>query len=394
VIQVLLMSNPVCTCGRRLYPPPVIFGNHGVGVRTRAKGKYPLTVGSRNPYVDYRLGGIPRYYLTPRADIDMRVPDEILKCVVFIGREHGFTTKYIGTAFFILLQEKEGQHTFRFPYLVTANHVANAVDGAPFKIRANKRTGEVAEIEANESGEVKWYRHELGDSVDVAVFPWRMPSREFDLLAINTSIFFTPAIAEELHIGAGDEVLVTGLFKKVTGKAKNLPIVRIGTLAMAPDERIVPTKLGDIHAYLIELKSLGGISGSPVFIRQTCDIAHGIHKWGTNENTVVQAYTNVVHLLGLVHGHWSIDPQEIDSPEVKHVDDGINIGIAIVVPATQILEVLHTEELIEMRRKIKEEELAKHKGSTMDSAAKTDFTKSDFERALKKATRKVEPKKE
>jgi hypothetical protein len=356
-------------------------------------GNYPLTVGKDKPYVDYRLGGVARYSLTPRKDIDMHVPEEVLKCVVFIGREYGVSVKYIGTGFLVLLVETEGQHTFRFPYLVTANHVADAIDGAPFKIRVNNKSGEAVEIAANESGDVKWYRHPRGKEVDVAVCEWKMPAKAFDTLAVESTIFLTRELAEKTHIGVGDEVLITGLFSKITGKSKNVPIVRIGNLAMAPDEAIVPTALGNIEAYIIEAKSLGGISGSPVFIRQTADLVKAFHKWGTNEFVTIQAFTDVFHLLGLVHGHWKIDPAELNDPQVVHVDEGINVGLAIVVPASQILETLHHGELINMRRKAKDKALAEYQGSTMDSAAKPAFTKEDFDNALKKASRKVEPKK-
>jgi hypothetical protein len=355
-------------------------------------GKYPLTVGKDNPYVDYRLGGVARYSLTPRKDIDMRVPEEVLKCVVFIGREYGVSVKYIGTGFLVLLVETEGIHTFRFPYLVTANHVADAIDGAPFKIRVNNKSGEAVEVAANESGDVKWYRHPNGKEVDVAVCRWEMPAKLFDTLAVESGIFLTRELAEKHHIGVGDEVLITGLFSKITGKSKNIPIVRIGTLAMTPNEPIVPTALGNIEAYVIEVKSIGGISGSPVFIRQTVDIP-GLFRWGTNIPATAQAYSDAFHLLGLVHGHWKIDLAEINNPDVEHDDEGINIGLAIVVPASQILEVLDHGELIKMRRETKDKAIAKHQGSTMDSAAKPTFTKGNFEDALKKASRKIEPKK-
>jgi len=323
----------------------------------------------------------------------MRVPDEVLKCVVFLGREQGFEIKWIGTGFLVMLEEKEGQHTFRFPYLVTANHVADAIDGAPFKIRVNKRSGEAVEISANESGDLKWYRHSLGNKVDVAVCPWQLPSREFDVLAIQTTLFLTNEIAEKNHIGAGDEVLIAGLFSKITGKSKNIPIVRIGNLAMAPSEPIVPTSLGNIEAYVIEAKSLGGISGSPVFIRQTADLKDAFHKWGTNEFVTIQAFTEVLHLLGLAHGHWKIDPAELNAPEVEHDEDGINIGLAIVVPASHILEVIQNKELTAMRREKKDAAIAKHQGATMDSAVKPTISKNEFERALEKASRKVVPNK-
>lgn len=36
--------------------------------------------------VDKRLGGVPQWYIEPREDCNMRVPDEIKQCVVFIAK--------------------------------------------------------------------------------------------------------------------------------------------------------------------------------------------------------------------------------------------------------------------------------------------------------------------
>ena len=49
------------------------------------------------------------------------------------------------------------------------------------------------------------------------------------------------------------------------GDRKNIPVLRIGSIAAKPDEPIA----GVSHqnpAYLIETRSLGGVSGSPVFL--------------------------------------------------------------------------------------------------------------------------------
>jgi hypothetical protein len=230
-----------------------------------------------------------------------------------------------------------------------------------------------------------------------------MRSRDLDLLSIPTGMFLTREIADKTNVGPGDEVSITGLFAKIKGQSKNLPIVRIGNLAMVPHGPVVPSGVGNIEAYLVEVKSLGGISGSPVFIRQTVDIP-GLFLWGTNTPATAQAYSNVIRLLGLAHGHWNIDLEEIDSPMIEHVKEGFNVGLAIVVPAAHILEVLHNGELTAMRRELKDKELAKHKGATMDS----DFTASlqvtkkgaeipiptegQFFSDLEKASRKIDPK--
>jgi hypothetical protein len=361
--------------------------------KCQGQGNYPLTVGKENPYVDYRLGGIARYFFPPREDIDMRVPDEILKCVVFLGVDHGAETKYVGTAFFVQMEEKENEGTFRFTYLITANHVAEALEGVPFKIRVNTKAGDFKEIQANESGNLKWYQHRLGKIVDVAACSWEFPSRDLDALAFGTNVFLTDDKPESKLIGVGDEVLITGLFTLVTGKSRNIPIVRIGNLSMSPREAIVPTKLGDIEAYIIEARSIGGLSGSPVFIRQTIDL-HGAFKWGTNIPSTLHTYSNAIHFLGLVHGHWDIEAAKINDPTIEPQEEGINMGLAIVVPASQILELLNGRELSALRQQTKDKARSKRHVSTMDSAAtEKAFTKDDFEHALKKASRKITPAK-
>jgi hypothetical protein len=59
------------------------------------------------------------------------------------------------------------------------------------------------------------------------------------------------------------------------------------------------------------------------------------------------------HLLGLVHGHWNIRPEDKNSVVIVPDNESphrVNLGIGIVVPASKILEVINHPELIEMRR--------------------------------------------
>ncbi len=77
------------------------------------------------------------------------------------------------------------------------------------------------------------------------------------------SLFATDEIIKDQNIGLGDEVFITGLFGYVAGSQKNIPIVRVGNIAMMPDEK-VPTEGEPMEAYLIEARSMGGLSGSPV----------------------------------------------------------------------------------------------------------------------------------
>lgn len=283
--------------------------------------------------VDTRLGNTVQWYLSPREDIDMRVPDEIRKCVVFVGLPFAFPVgqerlRFKGTAFFVSIQSESLQGIW-YVYLVTAKHVATELEGKRFLVRINTKDGR-SKLIVGEG--VRWWYHPTDDLVDVAVIPYAPPVEEFDYRTIPVNMFLTDDIIRQKSIGTGDEVFITGLFAHLSGMARNLPVVRMGNIAMMPEE-LVPTSLGDIEAYLIEARSIGGLSGSPAFVRETVGLGLGSF-----------------YLLGLMHGHWDI-PIDTKS-DIEDIDSiaPINVGIAIVIPAKKILEVLNQPSLIEVRR--------------------------------------------
>jgi hypothetical protein len=68
------------------------------------------------------------------------------------------------------------------------------------------------------------------------------------------------------------------------------------------------------------------------------------------------------YLLGLMHGHWDIPTR--NKNDLLMTDDlfgKVNMGIAIVVPAKKILEVLNHPELVKMRQQ--HDEVLSTKGS-------------------------------
>ncbi len=74
-------------------------------------------------FTDTRLGGLSRHLPGKTKDWNMRVPDPVTKCVVFLGRNEIPGTpseKWIGTGFFVTVVHAFEAHT----YLVTADHVA------------------------------------------------------------------------------------------------------------------------------------------------------------------------------------------------------------------------------------------------------------------------------
>jgi hypothetical protein len=248
----------------------------------------------------------------------MRVPDEVLMCVAYLGLP---TTDAEGrpamqpgaTAFFVNMPSTVEGNTF--VYLVTARHVAEKIQGREFMLRANLRDG--GAFFGQGDAETKWRYHPSDDSVDVAVTSW-VPPESVEYKAVPVSMFLDDNIIRDEQIGPGDEVFATGLFVRLVGRERNLPIVRTGNIAMMPSEP-VPTGLGPMDAYLIEARSLGGLSGSPAFV-------HRVRSF---------------HFLGLMHGHWDVPDRQ----------GAVNMGIAIVVPARKILEVLEQPLLQAARQK-------------------------------------------
>ena len=86
-------------------------------------------------------------------------------------------------------------------------------------------------------------------------------------LIARINVLVDAPVAERNGIGPGDELFAIGLFSLRVGTQRNIPIVRSGILAAMPYDSEPFTKDGHpYHAYLAEMRSIGGLSGSPVFI--------------------------------------------------------------------------------------------------------------------------------
>ena len=311
------------------------------------------------------MGYIPRWCLGSLGDYGVRVPDEVRKCVVFVGLpqsqlDGSVRLELRGTAFFVAVPYKTSPDN-SFVYLVTAKHVAETITGQKFCIRANRIDGSSILAE----GEIaKWWYHPTEENVDVAVFPWAPPRDLIDYRTVQTPIFLTKDIIKEKNIGVGDEVFIAGLFAHHFGRDSNVPIIRIGNIAMMPNDP-VETKYGPMEAHLIEARSIGGVSGSPVFARETQLVNLGQGLSGPGPLLGLGGF----YLLGLMHGHWDFPLGSISDDAALDMSgqSSVNMGIAIVVPAGKILEVLDHPELVELRER-QEQESAEKSSPVQDTA--------------------------
>jgi hypothetical protein len=306
-------------------------------------------------YVERRLGNSVICYLSPRSDANMRVPDEVRQCVVFVGLpihqpDGQEALSFKGTAFFVTIPSAVISGT-SYIYLVTAKHVAITLEGKPFLVRVNTIDGG-SELIRGEG--VKWWHHPIDSSVDVAVISWA-PPQQVEYKSIPDTMFLSDEIIQSKSIGTGDEVFITGLFAHLAGSSRNQPIVRMGNIAMMPGEPVVTKEFGNIEAYLIEARSIGGLSGSPAFVRETSQFG-GVGAF---------------YFLGLMHGHWDIPPESKNDQLLMDSDKKgqVNMGIAIVIPAKKVLEVLNQPTLVQVRKQ-NDENWQKQHTPTLDDQVK------------------------
>lgn len=170
---------------------------------------------------------------------------------------------------------------------------------------------------------------------------------------IPDSYLATEAYIREREIGEGDEVFFVGLFSEHHGKQRNHPVVRFGNISLMPYEEIyVELDPGShqntpILAYLIEAKSWGGHSGSPAFVYLPPYRRFGIIEIATPEDRM--------KLLGLIHGHYAISKDVQFLGELRNYGTGyvgVNVGMAMVIPAHHVRELLMREDVVEDRARI------------------------------------------
>ncbi len=150
------------------------------------------------------------------------------------------------------------------------------------------------------------------------------------------------------NIGIGNEVFVTGLFKHHFGGRRNIPIVRVGNIAAMDEEEVWTSEMGRIKAYLIEARSIGGLSGSPVFVY--------LGGFRLGEESIIARGGSLLFLIGLIHGHYDVSESKIDDAEEDHkMPANVNMGIAIVVPWHKILEVFQHPDLVKHHERVSQQ---------------------------------------
>lgn len=304
----------------------------------------------------------------------MQIPDEVRKCVAFIYYDtHDGGQAMAGTAFFVSLPFKDRDDLMHV-LVVTAHHIIANIEryGATDQVylRLNTTSGDTIRA-ISRTGD--WKGHTTDKSVDVAVLSWSPPTDIVDFRAVPMAIALDDEAIAKHGIGPGEDVFITGLFQRHYGSGRNIPIIRVGNLALMQEEKIDDgSPYAPLDAYLIEARSTGGLSGSPVFLHA------GFTRWVKDD--VQHSTSNApFFLLGLIHGHWD----ESDDDQRR-----VNMGIALVVPVEKILEILKQHEFVNWREQ-SEAEWAARNAATLDSVDASTLDSPERTKSLLSGVMKV-----
>jgi hypothetical protein len=277
-------------------------------------------------------------------DARVNLSDKVLKSVAFIGIKKDGRFQPRATAFFV--SYKQEQHSF--DHLVTAEHVIAGLltKGHDIWLRVNLKNGDGGEVRLNDPIAFRFHPNEQ-ERTDVAVCPFTPNAFEDDETGESLTADTVSLVLEETErgflpteefsrqsMGLGAQIAIVGLFRSHYGKNRNVLIVRVGNISALPGEPVFTSYAGYVSAYLVEARSIAGLSGSPVFALP--DPAMVVARV-LDRGTLGQGAA----LLGLMHGHFDIPNLNEDVVADEDAPTrGVHTGIGVVIPVNKILETI------------------------------------------------------
>jgi hypothetical protein len=204
-----------------------------------------------------------------------------------------------------------------------------------------------------------WYPHPDKET-DLAVTPINLDlSSKYQAMTVGYDQLLTREWVREFNVGIGDDLFLVGRFIDHDGVQRNQPTVRFGAIAQMPGNPI-QTEVGSQDAFLAEIRSISGFSGSPVFalIPRHRDTSLPVWERMATPLGGIGGKERIL-LIGIDCGHMSYLDQNI-SEEVRNrkgdiqlretnLWTNVNTGMAIVIAAWKLDELLGSGELKAMR---------------------------------------------
>ncbi len=291
-----------------------------------------------------------------------RLTDDVLDCTIYLYETHVNASRGVETGGSGFLYEIPfGSEKFGRGHLYAVSNW-HVVQKAPV-IRLNSSQGQ--KIIRKKPHE--WFRHP-DQHTDLAVCLLANDLRGEDsslytFKSISPGHLATKERIAELNIGIGDDTFLVGRFVNHDGVQRNEPSVRFGSIAQMPKNKI-KTDTGEQEAFLVEVKSISGFSGSPVFAliseKRSRDYREKISTMRGNPTAMAivmaQDVTELFIFLGIDCGHL-IDSQPVVDANGRKTGGYIhvNTGMAIVIVPWKLTELLENPTLKRQREEAERE---------------------------------------
>lgn len=326
----------------------------------------------------------------------MRLTDDVRNTVVYLGISDPNQPEVFsaaGTGFIVCIG--------RYVYLVTADHVAKALDDGGFCIRMNRHDNGLAQNHLIEHA--NWVRHPTESrTVDIAVLEFEIPDwADVKMLPYRAIISDFKFITK--NIGPGDLAYVVGIFDVVSGKRRNIPAVHTGHVCLIPRDEPIPVEdwnapphlkprpTIDVEAYLIEApNTLPGGSGGPVFVRRSIQTRLFDKNVDANPKGIDEWVYGSVWLLGVWTDAWFGEPSRIIRlPAGRKLM--VPLGIGVAVPSQKLIDVLNHPDLV-ARREVADAALNRARASTKTAVQPDKISGDDILHAMWNVPPKSVPK--
>ena len=186
------------------------------------------------------LAPFPRY-VAEQLGLFVRIGNDVLKTVVFVGiHPDGGKFLPLGTGFLV----STAVETVAFVFVVTARHVLESIEGPDIAVRYNDSSGRTVTIKVP----LAHCSVTKDRAKDVAILPISIDPTAADHMFIPMDRKeWEGARREVWEEKLGDEIVTLGLYSSHFGELKNIPVVRVGHIAMMPGEP-VRTSFGYVQA--------------------------------------------------------------------------------------------------------------------------------------------------
>ena len=270
-----------------------------------------------------------------------RIPDQTLESVFYLypsmaSAEAG--ENFGGCGFLVLFPfERASQNHL---YAITNRHV---IERGSLTFRISTEDLGLLPVDSDER---KWFFHPDGDDLAILLIDFPITFR-CQAMNLASAVFVTRELIQEHDIGPGEEAFSVGRLVDHDGKQKHTPVVRFGNISQMPIE---PIRQDDGHmqeSYLVEGRSVGGYSGSPVFMY--------IPPWAARPNkNIVESKQYGPWFLGVNWGYmqkWQPVCDGVGRPLQSGMRVAQNTGMMGVVPAWKLNEMINHPKMRDERIK-------------------------------------------